>query len=95
VIGQEVSIITAGHQIAGPFYRAGTLRPAAVRIGGGVWIGARATILPGVNVGPGTVVAAGAVVAHDVPANVLVGGVPARVLRSLDPTDRRLTRPQP
>lgn len=50
-------------------------------IGNHVWIGMRAIILKGVTVGDGAVIAAGAVVTHDVPANTLVGGVPARVIR--------------
>jgi maltose O-acetyltransferase len=48
----------------------------------GVWIYARATILPGVRIGKDSVVAAGAVVTHDVPPGVTVAGVPARILRS-------------
>lgn len=54
---------------------------AAVRIGDGVWIGCRATVLKGVTVGDGAVVAAGSVVVGDVPPRALVGGNPARVLR--------------
>jgi len=52
-----------------------------VEIGDHVWIGTRATILKGVKVGDGSIVAAGAVVVRDVPANCLVGGVPARLIR--------------
>ena len=47
-----------------------------------VWIGLNATILKGVSIGDGAVIAAGAVVTRDVPANALVGGVPARIIRS-------------
>ena len=46
-----------------------------------VWVGARVTILKGVEIGEGAVVAAGSVVTHDVPAHALVGGNPARVIR--------------
>ena len=45
-----------------------------------MWIGANATILPGVTIGDHAIVAAGAVVTKDVPANVIVGGVPAKVI---------------
>lgn len=51
-------------------------------VGDDVWIGARATILDGVTIGQGAVVAAGAVVTKDVPPYSIVGGVPARVIKS-------------
>ena len=54
---------------------------SSVKIGNDVWIGARAIILGGVNIGDGAIVAAGAVVTKDVPAYAIVGGVPARILR--------------
>ena len=50
-------------------------------IGKNVWIGLRAVILPGVTIGDGAVVAAGAVVCRDVPAHALVGGVPAKIIK--------------
>lgn len=53
-----------------------------IRIGNHVWIGAKATILKGVTIGDGAVIAAGAIVNKDVPANTLVGGIPAKVLRN-------------
>ena len=59
------------------------MREATVTIGNGVWIGARAIILPGVTIGDRALVAAGAVVTRDVPADTLVGGNPARVIREL------------
>ena len=54
-----------------------------VTIGNDVWIGGNATILPGVTIGNNVVVAAGAVVTHDVPDNTLVAGVPARKIKDL------------
>jgi acetyltransferase-like isoleucine patch superfamily enzyme len=56
---------------------------AAVVIEDNVWIGSNATILPGVNIGTGTVVGAGAVVTRSLPRRVLSAGVPARVVRDL------------
>jgi acetyltransferase-like isoleucine patch superfamily enzyme len=56
-------------------------RPSLVIIEDNVWIAARAVILPGVRIRSGAVIAAGAVVARDVPADVVVAGVPARILR--------------
>lgn len=56
---------------------------AKVTIGNDVWIGANATVLPGVTIGNHSVVAAGAVVTKDVPPYSLVGGVPAKILKKL------------
>lgn len=56
-------------------------RSAAVEIGDRVWIGARSTVLKGVHIGSGAVVAAGSLVNRDVPAGALAGGVPARVIK--------------
>ena len=55
----------------------------AVVIGDDVWIGANAVVLPGVNVGSHSVVAAGAVVTKDVPPHTVVGGVPAKVIKNI------------
>ncbi len=63
--------------------RRGDIVPAPVHIGEGAWIGSNATILPGVAVGDGAVVAAASVVTKDVPAGTVVVGSPARVLRSV------------
>ena len=52
-------------------------------IGNDVWIGANAVILPGVTIGNHSVVAAGAVVTKDVPANTMVGGVPAKFIKNI------------
>jgi acetyltransferase-like isoleucine patch superfamily enzyme len=60
---------------------------APVLIGEGSWIGARAMILPGVTIGARVMVAAGSVVTGDVPADTLVAGNPARVIRKLDYPD--------
>lgn len=81
LIGQQVVIATLNHDLS-PEKRANMI-PAPVRIGNGVWIGAHATILPGVTIGNGAVVAAGAVVTKDVPENTVVGGVPAKIIKSV------------
>ena len=83
VIGHHVIIITDDHEIGPPWHRCGDRKARPVVIEDGVWIGARVTLLPGVTIGRGSVVAAGAVVNRDVPPNALVGGVPARILRTL------------
>jgi maltose O-acetyltransferase len=82
--GQQVMVLTNTHELGSQHARWGRLDAQPVRIGSGAWLGARVTVLPGVNIGEGAVVAAGAVVTRDVPPNTLVAGVPARVLRELD-----------
>ncbi|MFM7319960.1 MAG: acyltransferase [Armatimonadota bacterium] len=83
-IGNDVAIITVGHDIGPHAHRCGTVTSSPVTIENGCWIAAGAMLLPGVTVGAGSVVAAGAVVAKDVPPDSLVGGVPAKVLRTLE-----------
>ncbi|WP_124098180.1 DapH/DapD/GlmU-related protein [Ruminococcus sp. Marseille-P6503] len=58
--------------------------PAPIRIGKNVWIGSHAAILPGVTIGNNAIVAAGAVVAKDVPENAVVGGVPAKIIKMIE-----------
>ncbi len=82
LIGQQVVIATLNHDL-NPQRRANML-PAPVKIGDGVWVGAHATILAGVTIGDGAVIAAGAVVTRDVPANTVVGGVPAKIIKSIE-----------
>ncbi len=82
LIGPNVSIITTGHPIEPSQRRAGVVaKPVA--IGRNVWIAAGATIIGGVTIGENSVVAAASVVTRDVPPNTLVGGNPARVIRSI------------
>ena len=83
MIGPNVNIITAGHPPE-PFKRRAYVEARPILIQKNVWIATAATILGGVTVGENSVVAAGAVVTRDVPANSLVAGVPARVIRSLE-----------
>ena len=82
MIGPNVSIITASHPL-GPSQRRAVTIGKPIVIERNVWIGAGATIIGGVTVGENAVVAAGAVVTKDVPPNVLVGGNPAQVIRSI------------
>ena len=82
LIGQQVVIATLNHDLA-PDKRA-NMSPAPVKIGNNVWIGAHATILAGVTIGDNAVVAAGAVVTKDVPANSVVGGVPAKIIKEIE-----------
>jgi len=81
--GHQVVVLTSSHVIGPSSRRASGLRCQPVAIGNGAWIGARCTILPGVRIGDGAIVAAGAVVHEDVPPDTLVAGVPARVVKQL------------
>ena len=60
---------------------------APIHIGNHVWIGSNATVLPGVTIGDWAVVAAGAVVTKNVAERMVVGGVPARVIRKIESED--------
>lgn len=82
MISHKVNLVTAGHPVE-PDQRHDYITASPITIGTNAWIGAAATILPGVSVGAGAVVAAGAVVSRDVPPGTLVAGVPARVIRHL------------
>ena len=82
LIGHNVVLATLNHDFA-PYNRA-TMHPAPVHIEDRVWIGANATVVPGVTIGENSIVAAGAVVTKDVPPNTIVGGVPAKVLKKID-----------
>lgn len=64
--------------------RAGNSYYKPITVGKGVWSGANATILPGVHIGEGAIIAAGAVVNKDIEKNCLYGGVPAKLIRYLD-----------
>ncbi len=82
MIGPNVSIITTGHPLEPSQRRAATVgKPIAIERN--VWIAAGATIIGGVTIGENSVVAAGSVVTKDVPPNALVGGNPARIIRTI------------
>jgi maltose O-acetyltransferase len=84
-VGMDCLFITNTHEMGTADFRAGAVVARPVCVGRGVWLGARVTVLPGVTIGAGAVVSSGAVVAGDVAANVLVGGVPAKIVRELSP----------
>jgi acetyltransferase-like isoleucine patch superfamily enzyme len=82
MIGPNVSIITSGHPLE-PSRRRECVTAKPISIERNVWIAAGVTIIGGVTVGENSVVAAGSVVTRDVPPNTLVGGNPARIIRSI------------
>ncbi|MGO4684084.1 acyltransferase [Hyphomicrobium sp. 2TAF46] len=84
LIGDYVAIFDTDHHQLEPSQ---PIRVAPVRLGNNVWIGRSATILPGVTIGDHAVIAAGSIVTEDVPARTVVGGVPARPIRTLEVPD--------
>ena len=80
LIGPKVNLITENHPIEPKDRKALICRPILVK--SNAWIGAAATILPGVTIGENAIVAAGAVVTSDVRSNTVVAGMPARVVKS-------------
>lgn len=81
LIVPKVSLLSEGHPVS-PANRQ-SLVPGHIHIKKGAWIGANATILPGVTIGENAVVAAGAVVSRDVPDNAIVGGIPAKIIKTI------------
>ena len=79
-IGHNVLFLTSSHRMDNSVHRAGSVFTKPITVKNGAWIGARSIIMPGVTVGAGSVVGAGAVVTKDVPPDTLVGGVPARAI---------------
>jgi acetyltransferase-like isoleucine patch superfamily enzyme len=79
LIGHGSTLTTIDHGIDPD--RRGDMVPAPVIIGRKVWLGASVTVVPGVTIGDGAIVGAGAVVTKDVPADAIVAGVPAKLIR--------------
>ena len=85
MMGPECVIYTQNHEFSRtdiPIMKQGSMPAENVVIGNDVWIGRRVTILPGVHIGDGCIIAAGAVVTKDVPPYTISGGVPAHVIKS-------------
>ena len=81
LIAPKVSLLTEGHPI-NPVERH-SLIPGKIHIKKNAWIGTNATILQGVTIGENAIVAAGAVVSKDVADNTIVGGIPAKIIKSI------------
>ena len=82
--GPEVAIYAATHPVEVEPRKSGVESSLPVVIGENCWIGGKVVILPGVTIGDGVTVAAGSVVNRNVPANCVVAGVPARVVKRLE-----------
>lgn len=83
LIGYRSLILSTNHSIPnrGEYFPVSGHKLGKVNIGHDVWIGANCTILPGVTIGEGVVVAAGSVVTRDVASYMIVGGVPAKIIK--------------
>ncbi len=82
LIAPKVSLLTEGHPVEPQNRQSLTVAP--IRVKKNVWIGANATILPGVTIGENAVVAAGSIVNKDVPDNTIVGGIPAKIIKTIE-----------
>lgn len=87
MLGPSVVLASASHPICPELRKKAYQFNLPVRIGKNCWLGAGVVVLPGVTVGDNTVVGAGSVVTHDLPANVVAVGSPARVLRPISERD--------
>ncbi len=90
LIGHNVVLATVNHDLYPENNRVNHYAP--IKLGNSVWVGSNATILAGVTIGDWAVVAAGAVVTHDVPPLTIAGGVPAKVIRTIDPEEGKHER---
>lgn len=82
-LGPGVSLLPTSHEIGPHEQRAGAAVSAAIRIEDGAWLGANVTVLGGVTIGSGCVIAAGAVVNTDTEPDTVYGGIPARLICAL------------
>lgn len=81
LIAPKVSLLSEGHPIV--IEDRHSLIPKPIHIKKNAWIGANATILQGVMIGENAIVASGSVVSKDVPDNTIVGGIPAKILKTI------------
>ena len=84
LIAPHVCISAATHPIQAELRSSGQELTAPITIGDNVWIGANVTICPGVSIGNNVVIGAGAVVTKNFPDDVVIAGVPARIIRTID-----------
>ncbi|MGX7724537.1 DapH/DapD/GlmU-related protein [Rhodococcus sp. 5G237] len=82
-IGMRVTFVTSSHEVGSATRRAGDAVSRPIVVKNGVWIGACAVILPGVTIGEGAIIAAGAVVSSDCKANTVYGGIPAKAIKNI------------
>lgn len=89
MIGPGTVFATAGHPVHPKLRELRYVYNLPIHVGNNVWIGSGVQIMPGVEIGNNSVIAAGSVVTRDIPANVVVAGSPCRVLREIGEYDRK------
>lgn len=94
LIGPHVGLYSANHVLDAQERIAGGLVPKPIHVGSRVWIGGNSILLAGVTIGDDSVIGAGSVVTHDIPAGVVAVGNPCRVLRPITDADRTGYRPE-
>lgn len=90
-IGPEAILITSTHEMGEATGRAGRIRSKPITIKSGCWLGARVTVLPGVTIQDGCVVAAGSIVTRDTTPNGLYTGAPAKRVKELPSVESRIS----
>ncbi|MFT9039012.1 sugar O-acetyltransferase [Schleiferilactobacillus harbinensis] len=88
LFGPKVGLYTSNHLLDPAEREAGGCTAQPITIGDRVWLAANVTVLPGVTIGANTVVGAGSVVTHDLPANVVAAGNPCQILHEITATDK-------
>ena len=89
MFGPNVVVATAGHPLLPELREQGYQYNIPVHIGKNCWLGAGVLVMPGVTIGDNSVIGAGSVVTHDIPANVIAAGNPCRVLREISEEDKK------
>lgn len=89
MFGPRVNLFTASHPLDSQVRQRKLELGKAINIGDGCWLGGNVTVNPGITIANDSIVASGSVVTKDVPANVIVAGNPARILRELTEDDKQ------
>jgi acetyltransferase-like isoleucine patch superfamily enzyme len=91
LIGPRVNLVTINHPLNPTIRRSTYCAPIVIK--NGAWLGAGVSVMPGLTIGENAVVAANAVVTRDVPDNMIVGGIPARVIKRIEAAESGLSGP--
>lgn len=90
MIGPNVTLAATGHPVLPDIRKHGIQYSLPIRIGKCCWLGAGVIVMPGITIGDNSVIGAGSVVTHDIPANVVAVGNPCRVMRQISPRDKEV-----